>query len=1208
MLKRILVANRGEIAVRIIRTIKEMGRTAIAVYNLADERSLHVLEADEAYCLGEGTVAQTYLNQTTLMGILKEKAIDAVHPGYGLLSENAEFARTLEKEKILFLGPTPEQIEIFGLKHKAREAAVASGVPLLPGTELLSSPEEALDEAEGIGYPVILKSTAGGGGIGMRICSSREELKDAYDSTVFLAEKNFSDGGVYLEKYLSSSRHVEVQIFGDGSGAGWILGDRDCSVQRRSQKVIEETPAPGLTEETRKALHECAERLMKQISYRSAGTIEFLFDQNAQHFFFLEVNTRLQVEHTVTEEVFQTDIVKMMILLQEGGLKDFSPAAPEGAAMQFRVYAEDPYRNFQPSTGKITYASFPTEARVDTWIESGSEISPFFDPLLAKIIIKGRDRKDCLEKAGLILQKTRIEGVETNLEFLQQIASSDSFNSGRLSTSMLEDLTIESCHIDIFKPGTFTSVQDYPGRVGYWQVGVPPSGPMDSLSFQIGNRLLGNPQDTAGLEITGQGPELSFRGITCFVITGSQIEAVLDGTRLNNYQVYQAEAGSVLSMASVSDSGQRSYLLFQGGIELENYLGSKSTFTLGGFGGHGGRTIRAGDVLHLKKNPTQDAGENLNKISVPSTPDDIVIDVMYGPHGAPDFFEVKGIKEFLEAIWQVHFNSSRTGVRLIGPAPVWARDDGGEAGLHPSNIHDNAYAIGAIDFTGDMPIILGPDGPSLGGFVCPFTIIKADLWKMGQLSVKSRIRFNPVSSEYAEEKYKRQLALLEKLPESWDIFSRNPVSSGYSDKDIIAMSPILASWEAVGTDIVVRQAGDDNILMEMGELNLSIEMRLLVHLVWQQLEEKKIPGIIDLTPGIRSLQIHFNPVEVNRTELLKLIKSILSDIRTGQDITVPSRIVHLPLSWDDPQARLAMEKYQTTVREDAPWCPDNIEFIKRINGLDSIEEVKDVLFNASYLVMGLGDVYLGAPVATPVDPRQRLVTTKYNPARTWTPENAVGIGGAYLCVYGMEGPGGYQLCGRTLQMWNTFKETGYFQKDKPYLLRFFDQIRFFLVSPEELLQIRRDFPMGRYDLKIEETEFNLEEYKQFLEDNASDISEFKEKQTNAFEEEKQEWIRTGKLNFSAEDEASQSIDYAVDLEEGMQPILSPVSGSLWKSLVEVGDTVEPGQSVAVIESMKMEIYVETSVGGVIRDRFCEVGKIINNGDTIFAVEELVHAD
>jgi urea carboxylase len=368
------------------------------------------------------------------------------------------------------------------------------------------------------------------------------------------------------------------------------------------------------------------------------------------------------------------------------------------------------------------------------------------------------------------------------------------------------------------------------------------------------------------------------------------------------------------------------------------------------------------------------------------------------------------------------------------------------------------------------------------------------------------------------------------------------------------------------------------------------------------LQALPLPGIIDMTPGIRSLQLHFDPTVVPQHRLIETV--LQADARLGDtdSLVVPSRTVYLPLSWDDSATRLAIDKYMQSVRPDAPWCPSNIEFIRRINGLSSIEDVHRIVFDAHYLVLGLGDVYLGAPVATPVDPRHRLVTTKYNPARTWTPENAVGIGGAYMCVYGMEGPGGYQFVGRTLQMWNRWRDARHgataFEPGKPWLLRFFDQIRFFPVTEDELTQIRKDFPAGRYALRIEEGQFGLHAYRQFLAQHANDISAFKDQQQTAFHEERERWREAGQAEHVGEEAAPTPKAATEDWPDGARAILTQVPGSVWKVLAQAGDEVAAGDTVAIIESMKMEFPVVAPVAGRLWQVSCREGGTVSAGQAV----------
>ena len=403
-------------------------------------------------------------------------------------------------------------------------------------------------------------------------------------------------------------------------------------------------------------------------------------------------------------------------------------------------------------------------------------------------------------------------------------------------------------------------------------------------------------------------------------------------------------------------------------------------------------------------------------------------------------------------------------------------------------MHDTPYAIGAIDFTGDMPVLLGLDGPSLGGFVCPATVISADLWKIGQLAPGDRVRFRPVSRAAA---LRREAELEQRLAQG---LAREPQRLTGDCVDPLQVTPSRVDRPATSSSpaLVIREAGDRFLLLELGPMQLDPALRLLVHALVIALEEKPLSGVIDLTPGIRSLQVHFDSRKQDADRVVAWLLECYDALPAWQEIEVPTRVVHLPLCWDDASTREAIRRYQSSVRADAPWCPDNIEFIRRINGLASRDAVREIVYAASYLVLGLGDVYLGAPVATPLDPRHRLVTTKYNPARTWTPENAVGIGGAYLCVYGMEGPGGYQFVGRTLQMWNSYRETECFEHGRPWLLRCFDQIRFFPVEEPELQRMRRDFLRGTLPLRIEQASFGAAAYVRFLESNAPEIAAFQQ--------------------------------------------------------------------------------------------------------------------
>ncbi|MBA4109815.1 MAG: urea carboxylase [Leptothrix sp. (in: Bacteria)] len=1207
MFDTVLIANRGAIACRIIRTLRKMGLRSVAVYSEADADARHVAMADASVCIGPAAAAQSYLDVDRILAAARETGAGAIHPGYGFLSENPGFADACEQAGIAFIGPTGGQMRAFGLKHTARELAQQHDVPLLPGSDLLSDASDARVQAQRIGYPVMLKSTAGGGGIGMRLVRNEAELDAAYDAVERLARSNFKDAGLFLEKFVEHARHIEVQLFGDGRGHVVALGERDCSAQRRNQKVIEETPAPHLKPETRDALLKAAVRLGQAVNYSSAGTVEYVLDADTGAFYFLEVNTRLQVEHGVTEQVTGVDLVEWMVGLARGDQLSLHAPEPKGASIQVRLYAEDPSRNFQPSAGVLTEVVFPTDARVDTWVDTGTDVPPHYDPMIGKLIVTADTREQAVAKLQQALADTRLAGIETNLRYLRAVTASDVFAQGQVITKTLSQLAWHPHAFEVLEPGVQTTVQDWPGRQGHWDVGVPPSGPMDDLHLRLANQLVGNETNAAALECTLAGPTLRFHDDLVIALSGAPMAATLDGIALPLNQAVKVNAGQVLKLGPVptAEAGARTYLAVQGGLDVPLYLGSRSTFTLGQFGGHAGRTLRTGDLLHVWPTSGKTERKPLQG-QAPALTQQWDIGVLYGPHGAPDFFTPDDISTFFSTDWQVHYNSSRTGVRLIGPKPQWARTDGGEAGLHPSNIHDNAYAIGAIDFTGDMPVILGPDGPSLGGFVCPAVVVAAERWKLGQLKPGDTIRFKAITADQAQALLNAQEAWLAGLGPLPVLPTGVP-----ADQVASTLSPIVHQRAARNTPqgeepaLCIRKAGDRYLLIELGPLVLDLTLRFRVHalMAWLQArrDARELRGIIDMTPGIRSLQIHFDPCVLPRAELLSALKQADEQLGSTDDIVVPTRTVWLPLSWDDSATKLAIEKYMQSVRADAPWCPSNIEFIRRINGLASIDDVKRIVFDASYLVMGLGDVYLGAPVATPLDPRHRLVTTKYNPARTWTPENAVGIGGAYMCVYGMEGPGGYQFVGRTVQMWNRWRDERSgatdFEAGKPWLLRFFDQIRFYPVGEDELLQLRRDFPAGRFKLKVEHGQFSLADYQRFLANEAPSITAFKSQQQASFDAERERWKASGQDGSLSELDVSPPPDDQA-LPPGARAVASPVPGSVWKVLVAEGDTVTEGQTLAVVESMKMEFPVLAPSDGTVLQVRCKEGSGVTAGQDV----------
>ncbi len=440
-IRRILIANRGEIAVRIIQTIRKMGLTSIVVYSDADRNSPAVQLADESIHLGGSEPSQSYLNVPAIIEACKRTGADAVHPGYGFLSENESFARAIEENGITFIGPSPETIASMGNKVEARRIMEAHGVPVVPGNnDLPDDPNSIRTIANDIGYPLLVKARSGGGGRGMRLIQSEKELLEGIESARREAGSAFADDGVFLEKFVETPRHIEIQIFGDGKGNCIHLFERECSIQRRHQKIIEESPSPALTESDRASITEAALKAARAVNYRGAGTVEFVYSDTSRSFYFLEMNTRLQVEHPVTEMVTGRDLVRDQILvaMDPSHLPDQSEISLKGHAIEVRLYAEDPSAGFIPSAGKVHRFRFPADVRVDSGVQSGSEVSLFYDPMIAKIIGQGSRRTEAIVNLRKALDEVVLFGPKSNLEYLKAILDRPAFQSGDFSTAFVE--------------------------------------------------------------------------------------------------------------------------------------------------------------------------------------------------------------------------------------------------------------------------------------------------------------------------------------------------------------------------------------------------------------------------------------------------------------------------------------------------------------------------------------------------------------------------------------------------------------------------------------------------------------------------------------------------------------------------------------------------------------------------------------------------
>ncbi|MBL7725729.1 MAG: acetyl-CoA carboxylase biotin carboxylase subunit [Chitinophagaceae bacterium] len=444
MFKKILIANRGEIALRVIRTAREMGIKTVAVYSTADRDSLHVKFADEAVCIGRPQSSDSYLNIAHLMAAAEITNADAIHPGYGFLAENAKFAQICNDHGIKFIGPTPEMINSMGDKITAKETMIKAGVPVVPGGEgLLQSVDQAKGIARDMGYPVILKATAGGGGKGMRIVWEESELEKAYDTAKAEAAASFKNDGIYMEKFVEEPRHIEIQVAGDQYGTVCHLSERDCSIQRRHQKLVEESPSPFMTDELRYRMGEAAKKAASAINYESVGTVEFLVDKH-RNFYFMEMNTRIQVEHCVTEEVINFDLIKEQILIAAGHRISGKDYIPQMHSIECRINAEDPYNDFRPSPGKITVLHQPGGhgVRVDSHVYAGYVIPPYYDSMIGKLIAVAQTRQEAIQTMYRALSEYVIEGVRTTIPFHLQLMQDERFRSGDFNTKFLDGFTL----------------------------------------------------------------------------------------------------------------------------------------------------------------------------------------------------------------------------------------------------------------------------------------------------------------------------------------------------------------------------------------------------------------------------------------------------------------------------------------------------------------------------------------------------------------------------------------------------------------------------------------------------------------------------------------------------------------------------------------------------------------------------------------------
>eukprot|EP00929_Paragymnodinium_shiwhaense_P024895 TRINITY_DN15193_c1_g1_i4.p1 TRINITY_DN15193_c1_g1~~TRINITY_DN15193_c1_g1_i4.p1 ORF type:complete len:1528 (+),score=301.75 TRINITY_DN15193_c1_g1_i4:80-4663(+) len=1246
----ILIANRGEIAVRVMRSCKKLGLRTAAVYTAPDPKAPHVLDADVA------REVDSYTSVAGLLEACRACAADAVFPGYGFLSENAAFAKAVEEAGLAWVGPRPDTMEKFGLKHIARELAEAAGVPTVPGSRLLGSAEEAVREAARIGYPTMLKATGGGGGIGMQQCADEAELRAAFEKCGRLAEENFAHGGVYLERYYPKSRHIEVQVFGDGEGHVIHLGERECSIQRRNQKILEETPSPFVERhpDLRAALCSAAVRLAKSVNYRSAGTVEFLVvdDEAAEPtpsgrlYFFLEMNTRLQVEHGITELVTREDIVASMLKLSQAAqprrVLDDMRWRPVGHAIEVRLYAENPTRDFQPSPGRLTEVSFPDSphVRVDGWVSAGTAIPPDYDSLLAKLMVYGSTRQDAIDKLQAALADTRIAGPPTNLQYLAAVAKSEKFASGMTTTRFLQSLVFKAPYLDVLQAGPATTVQDYPARIGFRVYGIQSSGPADHLAFRAANIMVGNDEGLAALEFAVRGPKLLFHQGRSVAVTGAafQITVKRPGEDAAEKQApwsrFYVPPGSTLTIGSrlkSSAGGNMGYLAVEGGVSVPSYLGSCSTSMV--YGGVQGRALKPGDVVPLHGCETQPKqAMALPGNLIPSYTHHWEVMVLAGPHADPYYLTAEDADMFVSTDWQVHHNSGRTGVRLVGPRPTWARSDGGRGGSHPSNIHDCGYALGSINFTGDMPIILTGEGPTQGGFVCPFTIPTLELWKVGQFAAGDKVRFRVITHADALDHMRcvgDYLKTVKIAVSHWPVAV--PVPAAALDAVLRDTTPgnrphrayrgkcVLKYQEGDAAKaqppISILQAGERYVLMEYGspEDALNMNLRARVHVLQTKLglitdtasgkASPTIPGLCDAAGAMRSILIQYEPTLLPQSTLIEHLLRVDATMPDVTTMKFPAREIHMPIHLNDKWCQAAVDQYKKLVRSEAVYLPSNPDFVAKNNALETGDEACQTLARSKWLVIAVG-FYLGCPFAIPFDPRCRLEAPKYNPARTYTPDGAVGIGGPYLAIYPIECPGGYQLFGRTIPTWESFSTRQPFTKAQPWLLNAFDVLVWEPVSEKELVEIREKCAKGQYTYDIRETVFDMADQNQFEESVKEASAALRARQDAA-----QAAQRKLESDILAKQDAQKlpangvaaAMVASADIE-GLETVETDLAGTVLLLCVKEGDTLVQDETVVcVVEAMKMEVHLKASCSGKVRRLTVASGQQVLAGDVVCAV-------
>lgn len=1027
-------------------------------------------------------------------------------------------------------------------------------------------------------------------------------------------------------------------------------------MQRRNQKIVEETPSQFLLHnlQLRRDLCEVAVRLAKSVNYRSAGTVEFLVvdegsdSVNTGKFFFLEMNTRLQVEHGITEMVNDVDLVEWMIYqgnLQKTGHNTLNMSTfhwkPTGHAIEVRIYAENPSLNFQPSPGLLTHVKWPamfSQLRVDTWAKSGTKVTTGYDSLIAKMMAYGTDRDGAIDILSNALLETIVAGPFTNLDYLLTVLQHKDFTSGNTTTHMLKQVEYTPQAIRVLQGGPDTTVQDLPGHMGLRVYGIQCNGPMDDVAFKVANILVGNKQCTSGLEITMQGPKLYFYVPTLVAITSADMEVILSVPGAEPVQkalwsrlFIPARSTLAISKVPRGSAGCRCYMAVLGGLNVPDYLGSKSTFAAFGYGGFQGRALQVGDMLPLTRTVSDSQVQNIAEDLIlpialrPTYQKQWEIKVMPGPHADPDYVKPEGMDEMFSVDWEVHYNSAKMGVRLSGPTPKWSRSDGGYGGTHPSNIHDNGYALGSVNFIGDSPVLLTCDGPTQGGFTCPWTVISTEMWKLGQVYSGDIIHFHPISIDDALEirtshddyfAHITQIATYHPLSVPSRTFplltntACGKTDFGKKHHNCAILDELPADAKSDRPCVQYRQCGDCYILTEYGDpkgpvdLNIFARVRVLQDALrlhtdtkTQKVENALIPGTFDAAPCVRSLLIRYDSRTLPQSTLVEYLKTLELDLPDVRKVVFLSRDIRMPFVFDDKWSQEATKQYIQLIRKEASYLPCNVDFIAKNNGLTGGKtEVLKHVSGTPFLTVGVG-FFLGCPFLCPINPLDRLKVPKYNLSRLYTPAGTVGMGGSLCAIYPLDTPGGYQMFGRTIPTWDTFGSVQPFTPYQPWLLSLFDKVTFYQVSEDELLHFRRLALAGKYKYDICKATFDMTEYNKLVGMVTKEyaVRDKKYKKASAGLKVLDDEL----LNKQAVAPVNVKQDSADTLDEGQEACQALMYGCVKNVTVKAEDSVTAtGTVLCMLEAMKTEIAVTCDVSGTVVQVLVVPGQVVTPIDIV----------